>query len=253
MDAIVRALADQHDELDGLLLGLHGADWDRPVPDCPGWDVSDVVLHLAQTDELVPASIEHGFAAAAALIGGIPSTADGTVDDLVGLMVARQRGAPGPAVHTRWRTASAAVRDLLSHSDPKRRLPWVITDLTARTMATTRLSECWIHTCDIAGAVGAQIPATERLCHIARLAWRTIPYAFARAASPPLVGPVAAILTAPDGHRWDFGTDHPATIVTGPALDFCKVAARRLDPARSALTAEGADSSRVLALLRTYG
>jgi hypothetical protein len=61
----------------------------------------------------------------------------------------------------------------------------VITDLSARTMATTRLSECWIHACDIAGAVGAQIPATERLWHIARLAWRTIPYAFARASSPP--------------------------------------------------------------------
>jgi hypothetical protein len=29
-------------------------------------------------------------------------------------MVAHQRGAPGPAVHNRWRTASAAVRDLLT-------------------------------------------------------------------------------------------------------------------------------------------
>lgn len=68
-----------------------------------------------------------------------------------------------------------------------------------------------------------------------------------------MVGPVAATLTAPDDNTWAFGADHPATIVTGPALDFCKVAARRLDPARSALTAEGPDSSRVLALLRTYG
>lgn len=253
MDAIVRALGDQHDELDAVLSGLRGPEWDLPVPDCPGWTVSDVVLHLAQTDELVPASIEHGFAAAAAQMGGAPSTPDGTVDDLVGLMVAHQRGAPGPAVHDRWRTASAAARDLLRRSDPRRTLPWVITGLPARTMATTRLSECWIHTSDIARATGVQIEATERLWHIARLAWRSIPYAFARAAGPPMVGPVAVMLTAPDGRAWDFGTEQPTTTVTGPAVDFCLVAARRLDPARSGLTAEGPDSSRVLALVRTYG
>lgn len=254
MDAIMLALGEQHDELDGLLSALDAAAWDLPVPACPGWTVNDVVLHLAQTDELVLTSVEDGFAAAAApLMGGAPEGAGGTVDDAVGLMVAHQRGAAGPEVHARWRAASAAVRGLLAGCDPRRPLPWVVTDLPARTMATTRLSECWIHTRDVAGAVGADLPATGRLWHIARLAWRTIPYAFARAGVDGPTGSVAARLTAPDGTAWEFGAEVPAaTTVSGPAIDFCLVAGRRLEPGQSGLVADGPDAGTVLALVRTY-
>jgi uncharacterized protein (TIGR03084 family) len=253
MDAIMRALREQHAELDGLIATLDAPGWDEPVPDCPGWTVSDVVLHLAQTDELVGASVEHGFVAAARLMVGDGTPPGATVDEQVGRLVDLQRGAPGPAVRDRWRAASTAVRDLLGGSDARRPMPWVVTDLPARTMATTRLSECWIHTRDVAGAIGAEIPATDRLWHIARLAWRTIPYALARDGLAPPAGPVAVRLTAPDGAAWDFGADAPATtIVSGPALDWCLVAARRLDPARSALTADGPDADTVLAHVRTY-
>jgi uncharacterized protein (TIGR03084 family) len=253
VDAITRALREQHAELDGLLTPLDGPAWDEPVPDCPGWTVSDVVLHLAQTDELVGASAEHGFAEAARLMVGDGAPPGATVDDQVGLLVDLQRGAPGRSVHARWRAASAALRDLLDGSDPRRPMPWVVTDLPARTMATTRLSECWIHTHDVAGAIGAELPATDRLWHIARLAWRTIPYALARDGVAPLAGPVSVRLTAPDGSAWDFGADEPAaTTVTGPALDWCLVAARRLDPSRSTLTVDGPDSGNVLAHVRTY-
>jgi uncharacterized protein (TIGR03084 family) len=175
------------------------------------------------------------------------------VDDQVGLLVDLQRGAPGPDVHARWRAASAALRDLLDGSDPRRPMPWVVADLPARTMATTRLSECWIHTHDVAGALGVELPATDRLWHIARLAWRTIPYAFVRDGVAPPVGPVSVRLAAPDGTSWNFGSEVPAvTTVTGPALDWCLVAARRLDPTRSALTAVGPDAGNVLAHVRTY-
>ena len=40
--------------------------------------------------------------------------------------------------------------------------------------------------------------------------------------------------------------------MTGPAHDFCRVAARRMDPADSALRASGADADLVLALVRTF-
>ncbi|MGH8998695.1 MAG: maleylpyruvate isomerase family mycothiol-dependent enzyme [Acidimicrobiia bacterium] len=255
MEAIVGALSEQHDELDRLLSGLEAGDWDRLVPDCPGWTVSDVVLHLSQTDEMVVASAEGGFAAAAADLLGDPAEGMqwGTVDDVVALMVARQRGAPGAEVHERWLVASATVRDLLGSADPRRPMPWVVGDIPARTLATTRLAECWIHTRDIARAVGAPLGASGRLWHIARLAWRTIPYSFTRAGIPVPSGPVAAILAAPDGSTWEFTPDEaPATTITGPALDFCLVAGRRLDPAKSQLRGEGADAERVLALVRTY-
>ncbi|MHA6779960.1 maleylpyruvate isomerase family mycothiol-dependent enzyme [Pseudonocardia saturnea] len=250
MDAIMQALGEQHGELDGLLAGLDDRGWARPVPDCPGWSVTDVVLHLAQTDELVVSAVDGGFAAAAERI--VAGVVGGTVDDAVGRMVEHERGAPGPEVHARWRAAAAAVRDLLAGSDPRRPLPWVVTDLPARTMATTRLSECWIHTHDVAVAVGARLTPGDRLRHIARLAVRTVPYAFARAGLAPPAGPVAARLTAPDGSTWAIGAEDATTTVLGPALDFCLVAARRLDPESSGLTAQGPDATDVLRLVRTY-
>ena len=60
-------------------------------------------------------------------------------------------------------------------------------------------------------------------------------------------------LTAPDGTTWDFTPDGPAaTTVTGPALDFCLVAAQRLPASGSALEGRGSDADAVLALVRTF-
>ena len=77
-------------------------------------------------------------------------------------------------------------------ADPHARVTWVAGELSARTLATTRLAETWIHTGDVAPAFGSSSP-TVRLWHIARLAWRTLPYAFAR---PGATGPVAFELRA---------------------------------------------------------
>ncbi|GAA2566130.1 maleylpyruvate isomerase family mycothiol-dependent enzyme [Pseudonocardia hydrocarbonoxydans] len=249
MDAITTALREQHEELDALLAGLDDAGWARPVPDCPGWSVADVVLHLAQTDELVVSAADGGFAAAAERV--VPGAVGETVDDTVGRMVAHQRGAPGPAVHARWRAAASTLREVLAASDPRRPMPWVVTDLPARTMATTRLSECWIHTHDVAVALGVALVPGDRLRHVARLAVRTVPYAFARAGLPA-PGPVAARLTAPDGSTWHLGDDDAPTVVTGSAADFCLVAARRLDPAAAEVRATGPGADDVLRLVRTY-
>jgi uncharacterized protein (TIGR03084 family) len=125
-------------------------------------------------------------------------------------------------------------------------------DLAAITLAATRLAELWIHAGDVAAGLGRELEATGRLRPIARLAWRTVPYAFSRAGRT-LSGPVALSLTAPDGTTWEFTPDGPATTtVTGPALDFCLVAARRLHSSDSALAATGPDGDAVLELVRTF-
>jgi uncharacterized protein (TIGR03084 family) len=243
------ALAAQQDELDGILRGATDADWDRPTR-CPGWTVSDVVLHLAQTDEFAVASAEGRLAEAAASWTGTDGAP--TVDDRAGALVAQQRGSPPPAVLERWRSGAAAVRHAFATVDPSARLTWVVGQLAARTLATTRLSETWIHTGDVAEALGVARMPGPQLEQIVRLAWRTLPYAFAREGKE-LAGPVAVELTAPDGGTWAFGDPGTATtIVRGPATDFCDVAARRLDPADSGLTATGPDAQDVLALVRTY-
>jgi uncharacterized protein (TIGR03084 family) len=125
-------------------------------------------------------------------------------------------------------------------------------DLAAITLATTRLAETWIHSGDVAAGLGRELTPTARLRPIARLAWRTLPYAFARAGKT-MSGPVALRLTAPDGTLWEFEPDEPAvTTVSGPALDFCMVAARRTLPTDTALTATGPDAGAALELVRTF-
>ncbi|MGH8931663.1 MAG: maleylpyruvate isomerase family mycothiol-dependent enzyme [Egibacteraceae bacterium] len=248
MDRICGALAAQHDELDALISGLTEDEWNRPSR-CPGWTVCDVVLHLAQTDELTVSSGEGRFAEAMTSLAGRSAS---TIDEAAAAAVARERGAPGSAVYGRWRAAAEAVRAFFGGCDPKDRFSWVTGQLAARTFATTRLAETWIHTGDIAVPLDIDLPATDRLWHVARLAWRTLPYAFAQAGYAAR-GPVGVRLTTGDGSAWEFGLDSdPLTTVRGSALEFCLVAGRRLDPHASTLAAEGPDGQAVLDLVRTY-
>jgi uncharacterized protein (TIGR03084 family) len=238
-------LAAQHAELRELLDGLTGADWARPSR-CDGWTVADVVLHLAQTDELAVASASGRFdAGLAELASGVGPAVD--VDDGAGRMVERDRGAPPAAVFARWRAASEGVDAVLAGADPHERVQWVAGRLTARTLASTRLAECWIHTGDVGSAFGIPPSNTPRLRHVARLAWRTLPYAFTRAGRE-LSGPVEFRLG-----EWVFSPEEPAaTVVTGDALDLCLVAGQRADARDTGLRGEGPDADAVLELVRTF-
>jgi uncharacterized protein (TIGR03084 family) len=246
MDEILDALGQQHAELDGLVRDLDDAGWNRPSR-CDGWTVADVLLHLAQTDEAAIASLGGGLDG---LTRSWQNVAN--VDDAADDMVAAERGRSGPELYDRWRSGTIELRSALGDDDPSRRVPWVAGELSVRTLTATRLSEAWIHTGDVAVAFGPLPPATDRLRHIARLAWRTLPYAFARAGRT-MSGPVALELGSPSGELWYFTPDEPpATTVRGAALDLCLVAGQRADAADTALEAEGPDADAVLELIRTF-
>ncbi|MGH9275918.1 MAG: maleylpyruvate isomerase family mycothiol-dependent enzyme [Acidimicrobiales bacterium] len=250
MQEILAALAEQHRELAGLLDPLTNDAWSRPSR-CAGWTVSDVVLHLAQTDELALASLTGSFGVA------VDQLADGftganSVDAGADAMVAAQRGASSSEVRERWRLGSFALLRTLAETDPSARVPWVVGDLAARTLATTRLAECWIHTGDVLDALGRPIVASDRMRHIVRLAWRTLPYAF-EGAGLKLTGPVELLLTGPAGEGWDFVPEEPAvTTIMGTALDLCQVAGQRAVAADTGLSGSGPDVDAVLELIRTF-
>lgn len=251
MDEELDALAAQHAELAGLLAGLDAAGWAAPSR-CEGWSVADVVLHLAQTDEMARASLEDRLDAHLESVAPVWAAAS-DVDDGAGLLVTAERDRLSAGdVHRRWLDGAARVRSLLATRAPGDRVQWVAGRLTARTLAVTRLAECWIHTEDVAHGLGVELVPTDRLRPVARLAWRTLPYAFARAGREP-AGTVAFDLTGPSGERWRFAPDEPAaTVVRGPALDLCRVAGQRAAAADTALTAEGPDATAVLDLVRTF-
>ena len=253
MDTVLAALADEQRALSTHLAALDDGGWAAPSR-CPGWSVADVVLHLAQTNEMAVASLDGAMDSfLARMTAGLAPTSD--VDAAAGAMVERERGAPPAEVRRRWDDGAATLRARLAAADPSTRVTWVAGQLSARTLATTRLAETWIHAGDVVTASGPPPAPTDRLFHIARLAWRTVPYAFSRAgrAAP---GPVVFDLTGPRGDRWRFEPE-PApggtvTTVSGPALELCLVAAQRADAADTALRAEGPDGPEVLALVRTF-
>jgi uncharacterized protein (TIGR03084 family) len=250
VDEITAALAAQDEELAGLLTGRSDDDWHRPSP-CEGWDVADVVLHVAQTNELAIASLEGAFPAMAERLAG-DETRPGNVDDAADLMVEQERGATAGEIFDRWQRTANRFLELADATDLSQHVTWVAGELSARTLVTTRLSETWIHTNDVADALGVPLAPTERQRHIARLAWRTLPYAFARSGKE-LTGPVAFDLRGPSGDSWEFTPDDPAlTTVTGSGAELCLVAARRLEPSATRLRAVGPDAEDVLALVRTY-
>jgi uncharacterized protein (TIGR03084 family) len=245
---LLDALARQHADLWELVRDRNEDEWHEPSA-CPGWDVSDVVLHMAQTDELAVSSIEQRFDVTAL---SLEARGDGTVDDAAGDAVARDRGAPGVEVGARWDRAASELRARLADADPSARVKWVTNTLSTRTLAATRLAECWIHTGDVACAYGAEPAADDRLEHIARLAWRTVPYAFARSGRE-LHGSVAFDLVAPSGADWVFGIPGSSdTVVRGPALELCLVAAQRRTAGETSLHADGPDAAGVLELVRTF-
>jgi uncharacterized protein (TIGR03084 family) len=249
VDDLLQALREQHAELEGHLTDLPEDDWHRPTR-CVGWDVADVVLHLAQTDEWAVASLRDEFEESVA--GATGRTAVGSVDDAAELMVAAERGRSAAMLFDRWRNAGVDLRDELQTADPHRRVTWVTNRLSVQTLANTRLSEAWIHSDDVAEALGKPLVATDRLRFIARLAWRTLPYAFAREGREP-PGAVAFELRAPTGEMWEFVPDaEPETVIRGQAAELCAVAARRVESDATGLRGDGPDAVAVLELVRTY-
>jgi len=252
MDDIVAALAEQDAELAGLLAGAdENGGWRRPSR-CEGWDVADVVLHVAQTNEMAIASVEGRMSEYLESVARSLSGPSANVDEGADLMVAAERDQPPSQIRDRWQTAADQFLAVVDGADLHRRVPWVAGELSMRTLVTTRLAETWIHTGDVAEGLGVELKPADRLRYIARLAWRTLPYAFARA-EQSLSGPVAFSLTGPDGSPWEFTPEEPpVTTISGDGVDLCLVAARRLSPDDSALSGEGPDADAVLQLVRTY-
>ena len=242
----LEALVQEQEQLEDVLLSLDDEDAAGRESACPGWTVCDVVLHLAQTEEMVVASITGE---------GAPEFAGGgasTVDELMARWVETERSGSFEEVRERWMEARRAALGALGGADPSASFTWAAAPLKPRTLATTRLSEHWIHAQDVAAPLGIDYPDTERLWHIARLAHRTIPYAFIRAGAEAAPD-VFVELKGPAGDDWTFGEPSAQVRIEGDAGQFCRVAARRMDAsAATGLSVSGERADEVMNLVRTY-
>ncbi len=219
--------------------------WLTPVP-APGWDVRDSVAHLADTNEIALDTMNDGprslnvFAATLA-----------TPEAVTHWGVLRGRRMTGPDVRAWFAATSEAECARLAELPPGTRVPWGL-GMGVAAFTTARLMETWAHGLDVRVALGLPTAPTDRLRHVAFLAYRALPYA-ATVAGEELLGPVRVELTSPRGSEvWDFGPSDVPDRITGPAEDFCRVFVQRLAPADSQLVADGDAARQALRIARAY-
>jgi uncharacterized protein (TIGR03084 family) len=242
-DALLSDLVAENAVLDALVADLAPGPlgWERPTP-AAGWTVVDQVHHLAAGNRL-----------AAKAVRGEPGTrfrAEATAEAVA-------RPVDPLALLGSWRDSRAEVVAELAAVDAGLRVAWGVAEMTARSLATARLMECWAHGLDVHAALGAEPVDTDRLRHVAHLAVRALPHAFAVAGEEP-PGPLdglALVLTGPGGDEWRFGTAPGPGVeeVRGTAGDWCRVAVRRRAPeAATSLVASGPLAAAAIRVARAY-
>jgi uncharacterized protein (TIGR03084 family) len=242
MDVLGDLVAEQ-ERLEAILSELDDAAW-QTESGAPGWTITDVVLHLAQSEEAVVATAERGDSS---LSAGFARAR--TIDEAMDELVRAERAAP-QVVFDRWRTARRAALERLRTADPRVPLQWAAAPLKPMTLATTRLAEHWAHGLDITEPLGVPFPDTDRLRHVAWLGHGSLPYAFGLVGQEPHA--VYCELTAPDGATWIYGPAEADSTITGSAGAFCRVGAQRLAPDDSGLTTSGPYGDAALRVLRNY-
>ena len=182
-----------------------------------GWSVADVVLHLAQTEEAVVASV-----AGRVGISNWRSQAD-NLDDAVDQMVVSAERTTPQATFERWRIARRAAVAAMMNAGSRSALPMG--------GDATEAKDARDH------AIGRALGARTRHHATARRPvprYRSSPphrLARARNASVrfcvrgPGSHPVFCELTAPDGSTWRYGPADASSSITGEEGAFCRVGA----------------------------
>ena len=244
MDEAVAELAAEHDDLDQVLSRLSDEEWLTPTP-AEGWDIRDQVSHLADTNDICVDTINGGPRPLNDEARRYPSPEAFTQSG-----VDKGRAMSPAEVHGWWRSSAARNRDALLAKDARDRIPWGL-GMSAKMMATARTMETWAHAGDVRRALSLEPSASPRLRSIAFLTLRAVPYAlgYAKVEQPP--GTLRAELTY-DGERWVLGPDGADNVISGDALEFCRLGIRRVSRAQTNLRARGALAEAALDNLRAF-
>ncbi len=244
--ATVDDLAAEQRALQTVVRGLDPDEWLRPTP-ARGWDVRDTISHLADTDEM---AIDTMLGGAGSLNAVGDRSASGADTTYRGVLRGRRR--PGAAVLEWYERTSAREREVIAGLDPDTRVPWGL-GMKPPSFIAARLMETWAHGLDVRAAIGIESVDSDRLAHVAWLATRALPYAYAVAGSEPPTAPLRVELTLPSGAVFTYGPDDAADRIAGPAGEYCRVFVQRLRRADATqLDATGEAAERALEVARAY-
>ncbi|HEY5652729.1 MAG TPA: maleylpyruvate isomerase family mycothiol-dependent enzyme [Acidimicrobiia bacterium] len=235
MREILSDLVAEQQFLDQFLQQVNLKLWDKETP-AKGWSIRDTISHLADYEELAAAVI-----AGEADLERYRSASD--LDVVRQEAVEKGRRMRPQDVIEWWRNGRAKVVEPLSHMQASDRVEWITGDVSAKTLATTRLMETWAHGLDIYAATGAEIEDTQRIRHVCFLGWKALPHSF-KAAGLDYVA-VRVEVIGPGYAKWVYGPDDAPNLIKGSASDWARLAVRRIAPedTRLKLTGEGAEQA----------
>ena len=249
MDELCDDLVAEHAALDDIVAGIDEAGWNRDTA-AAGWTVKDTIVHIVQADMAASLAVldPGGFAEArTAILGGDGEAASG-FDGVFGT----GEGRSGAEVLEWWRAERSRMLDAFRARHPKDRIPWFGPDMSTRSFATARLMETWSHGQDVADALGAPWPATDRLRHVAHIGVTTRGWSYVNRGREVPSGEVRVELVAPSGEVWTWGPDDAVDRIAGPALDFCLVVTQRRHVGDAALVAEGPLAAEWLSIAQAF-
>jgi uncharacterized protein (TIGR03083 family) len=209
--------------LDALLAELTDLEWGTIV--IYDWNVQDLLAHLTATDGLLADQIPE------------PSrrpNGEINVDARTAELIASERGRPPAATRTRWRRQADTLCARLRGSSPDQRVV-LRGRMRLQNAIVARAFETWIHSADIASAVGRTLPAPlpEHLHAIADLGVRALPAALAMRSPGGAEGSARVVLDGPGGGDWLVklgAADDLLVTLELDVLEFCFLAADRRDP-----------------------
>jgi uncharacterized protein (TIGR03083 family) len=237
---LVELYRRQVDELAEVLAAVPADAWGRST--VAGWTIHELTAHLV--------GVEAYFAGVLGIEGFTPPP--GTEHDHVAMTVPvidAHRALRPADTREAWERGARSVVAHLEASDPARRgrvdlygLP-----VSTRTALVARMFELWTHADDVRAVLGRPLvaPDAERLSVMTPVAARSLPTGMTlagvarpgRTARLVLVGPGGGTWTVPLALGEEAG--EPEITVIADAVDFCRLAATRLDPGELEHEVEG--------------
>lgn len=242
---IVRDLIDEGNSLDELVAPLGVLGWQEPTP-APGWSIAHQIAHLRWTDQAAIAAITDSDRWQAILDSrhSSPHLVDEQADS-------------GAAQHpdellATWRQSRKEVAEALLAVPAGTKLPWFGPPMNPLSMATARLMETWAHGQDVADGLDIERVPTDRIRHVAYIAYRARDFAFAANNLQPPAEPFYMELLSPSDQIWVFGEDSASQRVTGSAIDFCLLATQRRHRDDCDVHATGSDADTWLNIAQAF-
>jgi uncharacterized protein (TIGR03084 family) len=209
--------------LDDIVANISDEQW-RSMTPSPGWSVIDQIGHLTYFDQSAALAIKDANAFQQSVKELMDAASPNELDEYT--LRSFRALSPLDVLET-WRGGRAILAAATATLRDDARVPWYGPSMGAKSFLSARLMETWAHGTDVADALGATLPASDRLRHVAQLGFNTRKWSYLVRGEDAPEGTVRLVLDSPSGDLWTWGPSDADDVIRGSAEEFCLVATQR--------------------------